>query len=400
MCRLGRCLNSSTMVNAMRLKVARRADIASFIVMDVMRAANERAATGADVLHLEVGQPGTGAPAAVIEAAKAALSRDRLGYTEAFGVPDLRARIRQHYQDFYGLAVPLERIVVTTGSSAGFLLSFLAAFDVGDRVALAAPGYPAYRNILKALGIEPVEIPSGPESRYQPSPSLLESMPGPLHGLIVASPSNPTGTMLGADELSALVAYCGERGIRLISDEIYHGITYGREATSSLAFTDDAVVINSFSKYFCMTGWRLGWMVVPPDLVRAIERLTQNFFISPPTLSQLAAIAAFECRQELDGHVARYAQSRALLLDQLPEAGFESLAPPDGAFYVYADIGRLSNDSTEYCRRLLGESGIAMTPGTDFDPLRGHRFVRISYAGVPAEIEEAARRLRARGARR
>lgn len=380
----------------MPLKIARRADIAPFIVMDVMRAANERAATGADVLHLEVGQPGSGAPAAVIEAAKAALSRDRLGYTEAFGVPDLRARIQRHYEEFYGLAVPLERIVVTTGSSAGFLLSFLASFDVGDRVALAAPGYPAYRNILKALGIEPVEIPSGPKERYQPTPALLDAVAGPLHGLIVASPSNPTGTMLGREELSALATYCATRGIRLISDEIYHGITYGRAATSSLAITDDSVVINSFSKYFCMTGWRLGWMVVPSDLVRAIERLTQNFFISPPTLSQHAAIAAFDCRTELDGRIARYAESRALLLDRLPKAGFESLAPSDGAFYVYADIGRLSNDSTDYCRQLLNEAGIAMTPGTDFDPERGHRFVRISYAGAPGEIEEAARRLVAR----
>lgn len=380
----------------MNLKIARRAEIAPFIVMEVLRAANERAAAGGEVLHLEVGQPGTGAPDSVLDAARAALAGDRLGYTEAFGLPALRARIRRHYRDFYGLDVPQERVVVTTGSSGAFLLSFLAAFDAGDRVAMAAPGYPAYRNILKALGVEPVEIPVGAETRFQPTPALLDAVPGRLDGLIVASPSNPTGTMLGPHDLRALVAHCRARGLRLVSDEIYHGITYGHAATSALSFTDDAVVINSFSKYFCMTGWRLGWMILPPDLARPVERLAQNFFISPPSLSQHAAIAAFDARAELDARVARYAESRALLLAELPRAGFEDLAPADGAFYIYADSGRLSNDSEAFCRDVLREAGVAITPGVDFDPARGHRHVRISFAGAPEEIAEAARRLVAR----
>ena len=377
-------------------KVAQRAEIAPFIVMEVLRAANERAAAGGDVLHLEVGQPGMGAPSIVLDAARAALTADRLGYTEAFGLPALRERIRRHYREFYGLDVPQERIVVTTGSSGAFLLSFLAAFDVGDRVAMAAPGYPAYRNILKALGVETVEIPVDAATRFQPSPELLDAIPGRLDGLIVASPSNPTGTMLGSNELRALVSHCRMRGIRLVSDEIYHGITFGHDAVSALGLTDEAVVINSFSKYFCMTGWRLGWMVLPADLVRPVERLAQNFFISPPSLSQHAAIAAFGAREELDARVARYGESRALLLEQLPKAGLEDLAPADGAFYIYADSSRLSNDSETLCRELLHDHGVAITPGVDFDPERGHRHVRISFAGAPEEIAEAARRLVAR----
>ncbi len=385
----------------MTLKTSRRADsIAPFIVMDVMRAANERAASGKDVLHLEVGQPGQGAPQAVIEAARAALIGDKLGYTEAFGMPELRAAIARHYRDAYALDVPAGRIVVTTGSSGGFLLAFLAAFDAGDRVAMAAPGYPAYRNILKALGIETIEIPTGAASRFQPTPAALDALSGKIDGLIVASPSNPAGTMLGEAELRALTQYCRARGIRLISDEIYHGIVYGPRAHSSLAFGPDGVVINSFSKYFCMTGWRLGWMVLPEDLVRPVERLAQNFFISPPTLSQHAAIAAFECRAELDARVRGYAESRALLLEELPKAGFGLLAPVDGAFYVYGDIAGLSNDSGRYCRELLAETGIAVTPGTDFDPAEGHKYVRLSFAGERADIAEAARRLVARRGRR
>ena len=376
----------------MALKIARRARVSPFIVMDILRAANERAAAGEDVLHLEVGQPGTGAPAAVIAAAKAALDGDRLGYTEAFGIPRLRGRIVRHYRDFYDLDVPEERIVVTTGSSGAFLLTFLSAFDAGDRVALAAPGYPAYRNILAALGLEVVELPAGPETGFQPSPELLAAA-GRIDGLILASPSNPAGTMVPAHELRRLVDYCAATGIRLISDEIYHGITFGEAATSALAFTHDAFVVNSFSKYFCMTGWRLGWMVVPADMLRAIECLTQNFYISPPTLSQHAAVAAFDCKEELDGHVARYARSRNVLLEALPEAGFENLAPVDGAFYIYADVTRISNDSEALCRRLLAETGVAMTPGTDFDTVRGNAFVRISFAGTTEDMQAAAERL-------
>ncbi len=378
----------------MALKLARRGEISPFIVMDVMRAAHERAAAGEDVLHLEVGQPGTSAPRAVLDAAKRALDGERLGYTVAVGIPPLRARIAQHYREAYGVQVDPDRIMITPGSSGGFLLSFLAAFDPGDRVALAAPGYPCYRNILSVLGNEPVLLPVGPEERFQPTPESLEAVAGPLHGLIVASPSNPTGTMLDRPALQRLIDYCAERGIRFISDEIYHGISYGQRAVSALEVSDAPVVINSFSKYFSMTGWRLGWMVLPDDLSRAIERLAQNLFISAPTLSQFAALAAFDCREELDGHVAFYARNRDLLLQELPEAGFDRLAPADGAFYVYAEVSRLTDDSEAFCRRMLAETGVAITPGVDFDPERGHRYVRFSFAGAEADVAEAAARLR------
>ncbi len=377
----------------MALKIAKRGGIAPFIVMDVLRAANERAAAGAEVLHLELGQPATPAPAAVKAAAKAALDDARLGYTDALGLPSLRAGIADHYRAVYGVEVDPAHVVVTTGSSGAFLLSFLAAFDPGDRVALAAPGYPAYRNILTALGVEPVLISCDAEHRFQPSPDLLDRVEGRLDGLIVASPSNPTGTMVRRAELQALAAYCAERGLRLVSDEIYHGITYAEPAVTVLELTQDAIVINSFSKYYSMTGWRLGWMVVPGALLRPIECLAQNLFISPPTLSQIAAQAAFGCGAELDGHVARYARNRALLLEELPKAGFDRLAPADGAFYLYADVGRLTNDSDDFCRRMLAETGVAITPGADFDPERGNRFVRFSFAGAEAEVAEAARLL-------
>ena len=377
----------------MPLKVAKRGQIPPFIVMDVMSAAAEREATHGDVLHLEVGQPATPAPRGVIEAAQRALETERLGYTVALGIPGLRQRIARHYAESYGVELPAERIVVTTGSSAGFLLSFLAAFEVGDRVALAAPGYPAYRNILTALGIEAVEIPTGPETRYQPTPDLIEALPSRPDGLIVASPANPTGTMLGSAEMAALAAYCEDAGIRLVSDEIYHNLTYGHEQATAAAHGAHAVVINSFSKYYSMTGWRLGWMVVPPDLVRAVECLAQNFFISAPTLSQHAGLAAFDCTEELDLNVARYAANRDLLLRELPRAGFDRLAPADGAFYVYAEIGHLTNDSDAFCKRMLAETGVAATPGADFDPARGHATMRFSFAGSTEDMAEAAARL-------
>lgn len=380
----------------MTLKVANRALIPPFIVMDVMRAANERAAKGEDVLHLEVGQPGTSAPAGVIAAAKSALETDLIGYTEALGIPALRSRISAYYAATHNVDVPESRIAVTTGSSGGFILSFLAAFEPGDRVALAAPGYPAYRNILRALGIEPVSLPSTLADRYQPTVDLLEAVEDPLDGLIVASPSNPTGTMLGAPEMQALCAYCHDRGIRLISDEIYHGITYGAPGVSALRFTSDALVINSFSKYFSMTGWRIGWMVVPEDLVRPVECLAQNLFISPPTLSQHAAVAAFDCTEELEENVRHYAENRALLLDGLPKAGFDKLAPADGAFYIYANVAHLTNDSEDFCREILSDTGVAITPGTDFDPDRGHSTLRVSFAGSTEDIAEAITRLKDR----
>ena len=370
-----------------------RGDIAPFIVMEVMREANEREVAGEGVLHLEVGQPGTPAPERVREAAKRALDAERLGYTDALGVPALRNRIAAHYRDSYGVDVGAERIAVTVGSSGGFLLAFLSAFEHGDRVALVAPGYPCYRNILSALGNEPVVLLSGPEQRFQPTPELLETAEEPIQGLIVASPSNPAGTMLDRAAMTRLVDYCDDRGIRVISDEIYHGIAYGSPAVSAVELSDRAIVINSFSKYFSMTGWRLGWMVLPPDLVRPVERLAQNLFISPPSLSQVAAVSAFDCKAELDGIVQAYARNRALLLERLPKAGFDRLAPADGAFYIYADVGALTNDSEAFCRRMLAETGVAATPGVDFDPERGHRFVRFSFAGPEAEIAEATERL-------
>lgn len=382
----------------MVLKIAKRGTIPPFIVMDVLRAANEREAKGEEVLHLEVGQPGTSAPAPVLAAAAAALENDLLGYTEALGLPGLRSRIAKHYQEIYGIEVDPGRVVATTGSSGGFVLAFLAAFDAGDRVALASPGYPAYRNILKSLGIEVVELQVGPETNFQPTPELIEralkESSRAIDGLIVASPSNPTGTMIHAAELEALYGFCRDQGIRLISDEIYHGITYKDPAETALRFGDEVIVVNSFSKYFSMTGWRLGWMVVPEDLIRSVECLSQSLFISPPTLSQHAAIKVFDCRDDLNGFVARYAESRALLLERLPLAGFETLAPAEGAFYIYADIAHMTNDSEEFCRRMLAETGVAATPGVDFDPGRGNRFMRFSFAGEHAVMAEAADRLR------
>lgn len=377
----------------MAIKLARRGAISPFIAMEVLRAANERAAAGEDILHLEVGQPSTGAPRAVIEAAKHALDDHQLGYTEALGIMPLRARIARHYREFYGVTVDPARIVVTNGSSGAFLLSFLAAFDPGDRVALAAPGYPAYRNILSALGITPVMIATDMASRFQPTADMLSKLDQPIDGLIVASPSNPAGTMLDGAELEQLCRYCRANGIRFMSDEIYHGITYGQTPATALSFDDGAIVINSFSKYFAMTGWRLGWMVTPEDVARAVEPLAQNLFISPPTLPQIAAQAAFDCRAELDANVRRYGENRALLLERLPRAGFDRLASADGAFYLYADVSRLTNDSEAFCRRMLAETGVAATAGVDFDPDRGHHFVRFSFAGSAADIAAAADRL-------
>ncbi|MGH6620451.1 MAG: pyridoxal phosphate-dependent aminotransferase [Alphaproteobacteria bacterium] len=373
-------------------KVSSRSGIPPFMVMDVLRAANERAATRKAVYHLEVGQPGTGAPEGVLDAARQALAGDKLGYTEALGIPALREAVARHYKDYYGIPLDPGRVVVTTGSSGGFVLAFLAAFDAGDRVALASPGYPCYRNILSAFGVEPVCLPAEAADRFQPTPALLDRArrDGPLDGLIVASPSNPTGTMLRRAELQDLADYCDLHGIRMISDEIYHGITYDRRADTALGIAPSAIVINSFSKYFSMTGWRVGWMVVPEDLTRAIECLSQNLFISAPTLSQLAAVAAFDCRDENDRRVDSYRASRDLLLRALPQAGFDKLAPADGAFYIYADVGHLTNDSDTFCRQILADTGVALAPGLDFDPDRGHRFVRFSYAETPATVKHAA----------
>jgi len=373
----------------MALKTATRGAIPPFIVMDVLRVANERHATGGAVFHLEVGQPGTGAPGPVVEAARKAVGRGRLGYTDAMGIPPLRNRIARHYRDEYGVDLDPSRVAVTTGSSGAFLLAFLAAFDAGDRVAVPAPGYPAYRNILRALGVEAVEIRTRLEDGFRLTPEILTEVEGPVDGLILASPANPTGTVLGRGELAALVGHCADRGIRLVSDEIYHGITYGAPATSATQLSDDAIVINSFSKYYSMTGWRLGWMVLPEELLRPVECLAQNFFLSPPTLSQVAALEAFAAAEELDGHVARYARNRARILEALPGMGIRRWGPADGAFYLYVDVSDFSGNSEEFCRRMLEESGVATTPGTDFDPEEGNRYLRISFAGREDEIAEA-----------
>lgn len=378
----------------MVLKISQRGRIPPFIVMDVLRDANERAAQGKDVLHLEVGQPSTGAPRGVIEAARAALGREVLGYTDTLGLPALRAAISAYYAQRHGLAVDPGRIAVTTGSSAALVFAFLAAFEPGDRVALAAPGYPAYRNILTALDLVPVELQAGERERYQVTLDLLRAQGQGVDGLIVASPANPTGTIIEASEFAAITRYCRDRGIRLISDEVYHGIVYGDDAATALASDSQAVVVNSFSKYYSMTGWRVGWMVAPDDMLRAVECLAQNLSVSPPSLSQHAAIAAFDCRPELDANVRRYAENRALLLNELPKAGFERFAPAQGAFYLYADVAHLTNDSEDFCRRLLRETGVALTPGTDFDQARGRSSLRLCYAGSTDTIAQAASRLK------
>jgi aspartate/methionine/tyrosine aminotransferase len=381
-------------IAAMTLRASRRGLVPPFIAMDVLRAANAREATGERVIHLEVGQPGTPAPAAVLEAARRALADSKIGYTDAEGIVPLREAIAAHYREQYGVAVDPAEIVVTTGSSAAFQLAFLAAFEPGDRVALAAPGYPAYRNILSALGLETVLIEVGENAHYQPNPELLADIPD-LAGLIVASPANPTGTMIAPAELRRLADYCRDRGIRLVSDEIYHGIVYEGEAATARAFGREAVIVNSFSKYYSMTGWRLGWMLVPPDLARSVECLAQNFYISPPALSQLAAVPAFECRAELDGHVARYRANRDLLIATLKKAGLSRFAPAEGAFYLYADVSALTRDSEEFCRKMLAEIAVATTPGADFDPIHGKDWLRLSFAGSAEDIAEAASRLAA-----
>jgi len=382
--------------SAQRLHVAQRANVPPFHVMDLLAAAQARQASRGDLVNLVAGQPSTGAPRPVREEAKRLLDEDLLGYTVATGVPELRAAIAAHHRRSSGIDVGPDDVVVTTGSSGGFLLAFLAAFEPGDRVVMARPGYPCYRNVLTALGCEVVEVDCGPETRFQPTVELLESVAGPVAGVVIASPANPTGTMIPADELAAIAAWCEAHGVRLISDEIYHGITYGEATTSSAWQTSrTGVIFGSFSKYFSMTGWRLGWMVVPEDLRRPVDVLTGNFTICPPVLGQYAAVAAFtpESYAELDGHVARYAGNRRLLLDGLPELGIDRLAPADGAFYVYANVGHLTDDSYAWCLRALDETGVAMAPGIDFDTRRGHEFVRLSFAGAAEEIRAGLARL-------
>lgn len=379
------------------MSVSLRAGIPPFYVMDVWLAAAERARTHGDLVNLSAGQPSAGAPSAVRDAAVAALQQDRLGYTVALGIPELRTAIAGAYEHRHGLAVDPDDVVITTGSSGGFLLAFLACFDAGDRVAIASPGYPCYRNILTALGCEVVEMPCGADTRFQPTVDMLTALDPPVAGVIVASPANPTGTVIPPDELAAIAGWCASSGVRLISDEVYHGLVYpGAPATSCAWETSrEAVVMNSFSKYFAMTGWRLGWMLVPRELRRAVDRLTGNFTICPPVLPQLAAVAAFtpqsiaEAESLLDG----YATNRSLLLDGLRAIGIDRLAPADGAFYVYADVSHLTTDSLDLCSKLLDDTGVAIAPGVDFDTVRGGAFVRLSFAGPTADIEEALRRI-------
>lgn len=366
-----------------------RSAVAPFLVMDVMTAANRREAEGGAVAHMEIGQPGAPAPRKVVEAAQRALEIGRIGYTEALGLASLRQRIARHYQDAYGVTLPASRVVVTTGSSGAFILAFLSMFDPGARLAITAPGYPAYRNVLSALGVEPVEIEVGPADGWVMTPAALEKAHAErrLDGVLVMSPANPSGTMMSRDQLAALAAACRRLGLWFISDEIYHGLTYERPAETALAVDDDAVVINSFSKYYCMTGWRVGWMVVPERLARPIERLSQSLAISVPYLSQVAAEASFEATEELEAIKAGYAANRALLLDGLPRVGLPDFLPVDGAFYIYVDVGRYTNDSMAFCKDLLEREGVATTPGLDFDLARGHRYLRISFAGTLADCE-------------
>jgi aspartate/methionine/tyrosine aminotransferase len=384
-----------------RDRAARRAGIPPFHVMEVLKAAGERERRGGAVVHLEVGQPSTPAPQAVIEAASVALRRHALGYTDALGTVELRAAIARWYAERYGTVVEPGRVAVTSGASGGCLLAFLSCFEAGDRVAVASPGYPCYRHILRALDVEAVEVPVGPGTRWQLAPELLDAAAGtgPLAGVVVASPSNPTGTMLGPAELGALAGWAAAHDARLVSDEIYHGITYGPVAVTALDHDPRAVVVGSFSKYFSMTGWRLGWLVLPPELVTPVERLAQHLTIAPATLAQLAAVSAFTATAELDAHVRRYADNRAVLLDGLATLGLE-VAPSDGAFYLWVPIGDhpvlgAAGGSSALCARWLDEAGVAATPGIDFDPARGEGYVRLSFAGATADMADAVGRLQA-----
>jgi aspartate/methionine/tyrosine aminotransferase len=376
---------------------ARSSAVPAFMVMDVMAAAGRLEAQGRHIIHMEVGQPAAGAPSSAIAAARAALTSGPLGYTETLGIGSLRKRIARSYGDWHGLDIDPARVIVTTGSSAGFMLAFLAAFAAGDRVAVALPGYPPYRHILSALGCEPVLIETNTQTRWSITADALLAAhrERPLKGVIIASPANPTGTMMTASALRELIQCAEDAGITVISDEIYHGLDYAFAAESAARLSSEAIIINSFSKYFCMTGWRIGWMVVPLLLVRAIERLQQNLAISVPTLSQIAAEAAFNDGVELSKVRQGYEENRQILLQGLPRAGLDSFLPVDGAFYLYADVSRFSTDSFAFASRMLDDAGIAATPGVDFDPVNGHNFLRLCYAGSPDDMREAVERIHA-----
>jgi aspartate/methionine/tyrosine aminotransferase len=375
------------------MRNSRRGQVDPFIVMDVVEAARKLEAAGRSIIHMEVGQPGTPAPALARKALAQAMEADALGYTVALGLPELRAGIATLYRRWYGIDLNPDRVIVTSGSSGAFLLAFTALFDAGDRVGLGEPGYPSYRQILRALSLEPVGLPTSDANRLQPVPADLDGHD--LQGLIVASPGNPSGTMLSRTHLTGLMQAAAARDIAFISDEIYHGLHYGDPAVSALEVSDEAYVINSFSKYFSMTGWRIGWMVVPEAHIRTVERLAQNLFICPPHASQIAALAALDATDELEANRAVYAENRRLMLEGLPKADFTRIAPPDGAFYIYADVSDLTDDSLAFAAELLQEAGVAVTPGLDFDPRRGARTLRFSYARATADITEGLRRLQA-----
>jgi aspartate/methionine/tyrosine aminotransferase len=385
------------MLDAARRLIApsARSDVPAFMVMDVMAAAARIEAAGGRVIHLEVGQPAAAAPATAIAAARTALAPGRLRYTETLGLPTLRARIARHYGEIYDLEVDPARVVVTTGSSGGFILAFLALFEPGDRVAVALPGYPPYRHILSALGCEPVAIETTQATRWAITPEMLMAAhrKAPLKGVLVASPANPTGTMMKGQALADLITAAEGEGIRFISDEIYHGLDYAFAAQTAARLSDSALIINSFSKYFCMTGWRIGWMVAPEPLVRPLDRLQGNLAVSVPTLSQIAAEAAFDGRAEMEAVKHGYEENRRILLEGLPKAGFDKILPVDGAFYLYADVSRFSDDSLEFAQRMLAQTHVAATPGLDFDPLKGRHFIRFCYAGAGAEMHEAVERI-------
>lgn len=377
------------------LEPSRRSDVPPFMVMDVMAAAARIEVAGGRVIHMEVGQPAAGAPKTAIAAAHAALEAGRIDYTSALGIPSLRERIARHYRDAYRCTISPERIVVTTGSSGGFILAFLSMFEPGDRVAVTVPGYPPYRHILTALGCEPVLIETTNETRHALTGEALLAAhrKAPLKGVLVGSPANPTGTMMSREALAGLIAASEDAGIRFISDEIYHGLDYAFPAVTAAALSDHALVINSFSKYFCMTGWRVGWMVVPDILVRPIERLQQNLSISVPSLSQIAAEAAFDGAAEMEEIKHGYQENRRILIEGLPKAGLSKFLPADGAFYLYADVSDFTSDSFDFAKQMLEKAHVAATPGVDFDPIHGRSFIRFSYARSAAEMREAVDRI-------
>ena len=375
------------------MKLSRRSQVDPFIVMDVMKAARAAEAKGRRIIHMEVGQPSTLAPIQARQVVAESLVSDPMGYTVALGLPDLRQGIARLYMDWYGLDLDPSRVVVTSGSSAGFLLAFTALFDPRARVGLASPGYPSYRQILKALSLQPIDILTDASTGYQLSVQDVAALQ--LDGLLIASPGNPTGTMLGKPALQALADHAKKSGIGFISDEIYHGIEYEKKAVTALEVTNSVYVINSFSKYFSMTGWRVGWLVVPEDHVRSIERLAQNMFICPPHISQIAALEALDCGEEMEKNLAVYAENRRLMLAGLPQVGINKIAPPDGAFYIYADISEFGVDSRIFAAQVLAYAGVAITPGLDFDPLRGGHTIRLSYAQSTDEIVEGLCRLKA-----